>query len=340
MRTHAILVSAIILGASGTALAQPAADFFKGKQLRLIVASDVGGGYDVYARVLARHIGRHIPGSPTIIVQNQPGAGGMIMTNQLYGQGGDGTVIGMPLNGVPTASLLSSAAKFDSAKLNWLGSLSREPFVGFVWHTAPITNITEIATKEVLVGATTPGATMVDYPLLLNDLLGYKFKIVRGYKAPPQINLAIERGEVQGNGGVGLSVVKTLTQNWIDEKKIRFLVQYNFQRHPELANVPLVTELAKSDIERQAMRLVFSRAEYARPFFLPPGVPADRVAALRRAFDATAKDPAFVAEMASLKLDLSPMTGEEMQTLVNDLAGTPAVVIDRVRSALSVPAAK
>jgi hypothetical protein len=246
----------------------------------------------------------------------------------------------MPLNGVPTAPLLSPAAKFDPSKLSWIGSLSREPFVGFVWHTVPVTSIAELASKEVLVGATTAGATMVDYPLLLNDLLGYKFKIVRGYKAPPQINLAMERGEVQGNGGVGLSVVKTLTQTWIDEKKIRFIVQYNFQRHPELSDVPLVTDLAKSDLQRQAMRLVFSRAEYARPFFVPPGVPAERVTALRRAFDATVKDPAFVAEVKGLKLDLSPMTGEEMQALVADLAATPPNVIARVKTALSAPAAK
>jgi hypothetical protein len=192
----------------------------------------------------------------------------------------------------------------------------------------------------VLVGATTAGATMVDYPLLLNDLLGYKFKVVRGYQGPPQINLAMERGEVQGNGGLGYAVVKTLTQNWIDEKKIKFLVQYNFKRHPELANVPLAMELARTDGQRQAMRLVFARAEYARPFFLPPDVPVERVKALRRAFDATMKDPAFLAEAQKLQLEVSPMTGEEMQALVGDLAGTPADVVERVKAALNAPAAK
>jgi tripartite-type tricarboxylate transporter receptor subunit TctC len=335
------IAAAMALAATGPSFADPVADFYKGKQIRLIVASAVGGGYDIYARALARHIVNHIPGNPSIIVQNQPGAGGVIMTNQLYGQGpNDGTVIGMPLNGVPTAPLFQAAAKYDPARLNWIGSLNREAFVGYVWHTVPVTDIRELSTKEVLVGATTPGATMVDYPLLLNDLLGYKFKIVRGYKGPPQINLAMERGEVQGNGGVGLSVVKSLTQNWITEKKIRFLVQYNFESHPELAGVPLVTALARTDIERQAMRLVFSRAEYARPFFLPPDVTAERVAALRRAFDATAKDPAFIADARKSTLDLSPMPGQAMQSLIANLARTPPNVVARVKQALSAPTAK
>jgi tripartite-type tricarboxylate transporter receptor subunit TctC len=321
--------------------ADDVADFYKGKQLRLIVGSAVGGGYDLYARALARQMGNHIPGNPTIIVQNQPGAGGVVMVNQLFSQGPKGgSVIGAPLNGIPTAPMLQSGAKFDASKLSWLGSLNREAYVGFTWHTAPVSNIADLATKEVLVGATTAGATMVDYPLLLNDLLGYKFKVVRGYQGPPQINLAMERGEVQGNGGLGYAVVKTLTQNWIDEKKIKFLVQYNFQRHPELAGVPLAMELAKTDSQRQAMRLVFARAEYARPFFLPPEVPVERVNALRRAFDATMKDPAFMAEAQKLQLEVSPMTGEEMQALVGDLAGTPADVVERVKAALNPPAAK
>jgi tripartite-type tricarboxylate transporter receptor subunit TctC len=330
-----------VVAATVPAHADDVADFYKGKQLRLIVGSAVGGGYDLYARALARQMGNHIPGNPTIIVQNQPGAGGVVMVNQLFSQGPkDGTVIGAPLNGIPTAPMLQGGAKFDSSKLNWLGSLNREAYAAFVWHTVPVSNITELATKEVLVGATTAGATMVDYPLLLNDLLGYKFKVVRGYQGPPQINLAMERGEVQGNGGLGYALVKTLTQNWIDEKKIKFLVQYNFQRHLELANVPLAMDLAKTEGERQAMRLVFARAEYARPFFLPPDVPVERVKALRRAFDATMKDPAFMAEAQKLQLEISPMTGEEMQALVGDLAGTSPDVVERVKNALNAPAAK
>lgn len=335
----AALAAALLAFAAAPAFAQDdVAAFYKGKQIRLIVGSAVGGGYDLYSRALARHLVHHIPGNPTIIVQNLPAAGGMVMTNQLYSQGPkDGTVMAAPLNGIPTAPMLQQGAQFDATKLNWLGSLQREPYVAFLWHTAPVSHITELATKEVLVGSTTVGTTMNDFPLLLNDLLGYKFKVVRGYKGTPAINIATERGEIQGNGGVGLASVKTLTQSWIDEKKIKFIVQYNLQPYPELAGVPMVMDLAKTDDQRTAMRLMFARTEYARPYFLPPEVPAARVQALRRAFNATMKDPAFVAEAQKLQLELSPMTGEAMQALVADLAKTPPEITNRVRNALTVP---
>jgi hypothetical protein len=265
----------------------------------------------------------------------------MVMTNQLYSQGPkDGTVIGAPLNGVPTAPMLQAGAQFDTSKLNWLGSINREAYVGFVWHTAPVSRIGELATKEILVGTTTVGATMGDFPLLLNDLLGYKFKVVRGYQGTPQINLAIERGELQGNAGVGWASVKALTQTWIDEKKIKILLQYNTEPYPELPGVPLVMSLARTDAERLAMRLLFARTEYARPYFLPPDVPAERVRALRRAFDATMKDPAFLAEAGKLQLEVSPMTGEAVQVLVGELAQTPPAIVARVRAALEASAGK
>ena len=309
--------------------------------MRLVVGSAVGGAYDLYARAIARQIVHHIPGNPTAIVQNQPAAGGMVMTNQLYNQGPkDGTAIGVPLNGVVTAPMLQTGAQYESSKLIWIGSANREAYVGFVWHTVPVSKIQDMATKEVLVGTTTVGATMGDFPLLLNDLLGYKFKVVRGYQGTPQINLAIERGEIEGNAGVGWASVKTLTQNWIDEKKIKVLLQYNIEPYPELPGVPLVMSLARNDLERQAMRLLFARTEYARPYFLPPDVPADRVQALRRAFDETMKDPAYLAEAAKLQLETLSMTGEAVQALVADIAKTPPEIATRVRNALEAPAGK
>jgi hypothetical protein len=178
---------------------------------------------------------------------------------------------------------------------------------------------------------------MNDFPLLLNDLFGYKFKVVRGYQGTPQINLAIERGEIQGNAGVGWASVKALTQNWIDEKKIKILVQYNLEPYPELAGVPMVMSLAKTDTDRLAMRLLFARTEYARPYFLPPDVPAERVEAMRRAFDATMKDPAFLADAEKQQLEISPMTGEALQMLIGELAQTPPAIAQRVRSALEAP---
>jgi tripartite-type tricarboxylate transporter receptor subunit TctC len=314
------------------------AAFYRGKQLRMIVGSAVGGGYDLFARIVARHIVHHIPGSPGIIVQNQPAAGGVVMTNQLYGQGPkDGTVIGVPINGLPTAPLLQSGTQFDPERLIWLGSTNREAYVAFVWHTVPVTRIAELTSKEVVVGATTPGTTMVDFPLLVNDVLGFKFKVVRGYQGTPQINLAIERGEVEGMGGLGWASVKAQTPHWISERKIKVLAQYGLKRYSELADVPTMLELAKSDADRQAMTMLFARTEYGRPYFLPPDVPVERVAALRRAFDATMKDPAFVAEAAKLQFDVDPLTGEQVQALVVQLAATPREVVARVRAALEAP---
>ena len=309
--------------------------------MRFIIGSGIGGGYDLFARLLARYMPRYIPGNPTIIVQHQPAAGGMVMTNQLFSQGPkDGTVIGGPLNGVPTAPLLQNGAQFDATKLIWLGSANREAYVGFVWHTVPVSDITELATKELVVGSSTPGSTTSDFPLLLNEILGYRFKIVRGYQGMAQINIAIERGEIQGNAGIGWATVKALNQSWLDERKIRMLVQYGLVRHRDLADVPVVMDLAKTQPDRQAMRLLFARTEYSRPYFLPPGVPPDRVEALRRAFDATLADPALLAEAAKVQVDVSPMTGEAMQALVGELARTPPEVVRRVRNALEAPTGK
>jgi len=336
MKIAAALCSVLCACAALPASAQDdVAAFYKGRQLRMIVGSAVGGGYDLFARVVARHIVHYIPGHPSIIVQNQPSAGGVVMTNQLYSQGPkDGTVIGVPINGLPTAPLLQPGTQFDATRLIWIGSTNREAYVAFVWHTVPVQSIAELSSKEVVVGATTPGTTMVDFPLLVNDVLGFKFKVVRGYPGTPQINLAIERGEVQGMGGLGWASIRAQTPHWISDKKIKVLAQYGLKRYQELADVPTMLELAKSDADRQAMTMLFARTEYGRPYFLPPDVPAERVAALRRAFDATMKDAAFVAEAAKLQFDVDPLTGEQVQALVAQLAATPREVAARVRAAL------
>ncbi len=330
-------VCAAMLGAAAPAAAQEdIAAFYKGKTVRIVVGTAAGGGYDLFARTVARHLARHIPGSPTIIVQNQPAAGGLVMTNQLYTTAPrDGTVIGAPINGIPTAPLVQPyGAHFDAEKLIWLGSTNREPYVGFVWHTAPVQSLAELQTKQLTVGATAPGSTMVDFPLITNAILGTKFRIVHGYEGTPQINNAIERGEIEGEAAVGWAAVKAQVPDWIAEKKITIIAQYGLKRHAELADVPSVLELARTDADRRALLMLFARTEYGRPYFLPPEVPAARVAALRRAFDATVHDPAFVADAAKFKLDVDPMTGEEVQALVGDLARTPADVVARVRKIL------
>jgi tripartite-type tricarboxylate transporter receptor subunit TctC len=331
------LVVAVVACSNPSVLAQhDVGAFFHGKQMRIVVGSAAGGGYDLFARIVARHMARHIPGNPAIVVQNLPAAGGIVMANQLFGVGPkDGTVIGAPINGIPTAPLLQpNAAHFDATKLNWLGSTNREPYVAFLWHTVPVHNIAELTSRQVMVGATAPGTTMVDFPLLVNDVLGLKFRIVRGYESTPQINYAIERGEVEGMGGIGWASVKAQTPHWIAEKKIRLIGQYGLKRYPELGDVPTMLELAKSEPDAQAMRMLFARTEYGRPYFLPPDVPPERVQVLRRAFDATMQDPQFVADAARLKLDIDPMTGEEVQALVGELSRTPPDIVARVRSAL------
>ena len=340
-KTAALLLFALHLAAPAAtivpSLAQDdVAGFYRGKQIRILVGSAAGGGYDLFARIVARHMADHIPGHPAIVVQNLPAAGGMVMTNQLFNLGPkDGTVIGTPINGIPTAPLLQPhAAHFDATKFNWIGSTNREPYVAFVWHTVPVASIAELADQEVVVGATMPGTTMVDFPLLANDILGLKFRIVRGYESTPQINYAIERGEVEGMGGIGWSSVKAQSSHWISERKIRIIGQYGLKRHAELTDVPTMLELARSEPDAQAMRMLFARTEYGRPYFLPPGVPPARVQALRRAFDATMKDPAFIADAARLQLEIDPMSGEELQALVAHLASTPPEIVARVRAAL------
>jgi tripartite-type tricarboxylate transporter receptor subunit TctC len=321
---------------STPALAQEdVASFFRGKTVRLVVGVGVGSGYDINARLLARHLARHITGNPSVIVQNQPGAGSLTMTNQLYAAGPfDGTVIGASFNGMPTTPLLQpQGARFEPNKLNWLGSTNRETQVSYVWHTAPVQTLADAAKTEVIMGAQAPGSTQYDYPVLVNGLFGYKFKVITGYEATPKIHLAMERGEVHGTLA-NWSTLKAINYDWVKDKKIKMLAQWALKPHPDLKDVPLALDLAKTDADRQAMQLAVAQLEYGRPFFLPPNVPADRVQALRRAFDATMKDPAYLAEAEKLKIDVDPLTGEQVAELVAKVNATPAETVAKVRAAL------
>jgi tripartite-type tricarboxylate transporter receptor subunit TctC len=312
------------------------AAFYKDKTVRIVVGVAVGSGYDINARALARHLGVHIPGKPTIIVQNQPGAGSVTMTNTLYASGPfDGTVIGASFNGMPTLPLLQpQGVRFDPNKLNWIGSTNRETHVTYVWHTAPVQRLEDLTTKELVVGAQAPGTTQYDFPALGNEMFGYKFKVVKGYDGTPKIHLAMEAGEVQGVGATSWTTLKALNSNWLQDKKIKVIAQWGMRKHPDLPDVPSMLDLAKTDADRQALLLGLARLEFGRPFFVPPGVPAERVEALRRAFDATMKDPAFLAEADKLKLDIDPLTGEQVAELVAEVSKTPADIAARVRTAL------
>jgi tripartite-type tricarboxylate transporter receptor subunit TctC len=332
-----LLALSILIGAASPAPAQQedVAAFFKGKTLRLMVGIGVGSGYDINARLLARHMAAHIPGQPAIIVQNQPGAGSLTMTNALSNSGPfDGTVMGASFNGMPTTPLLQPAGvRFDPVKLGWLGSTNRETQVTYVWHTVPVESLEEVKTKELVVGAQAPGSTQYDYPMLVNHLFGFKFKVVTGYQSTSKINLAMESGEVQGTLA-NWSTLKALSSNWLADKKVRLIAQWALKKHPELADVPLALDLAKTDADRHALMLALARLEYGRPFFLPPNVPAARLDALRRAFDATMKDPAYLAEADKLKIEVDPLSGEQVATLVEQVSRTPADTVARVRAAM------
>jgi tripartite-type tricarboxylate transporter receptor subunit TctC len=312
------------------------AAFYKDKTIRIVVGVAVGSGYDINARTLARYLGAHIPGNPAVIVQNQPGAGSLTMTNALYTSGPfDGTVIGASFNGMPTAPLLQpQGVRFDPNKLNWIGSTNRETHVSYVWHTAPVQRLEELTARELVVGAQAPGTTQYDFPALGNELFGFKFKVVKGYDGTPKIHLAMEAGEVQGVGATSWTTLKALNSNWLQDKKIKVIAQWGLRKHPDLPEVPSMLDMAKTETDRQALLLGLARLEFGRPFFVPPGVAPERVEALRRAFDATMKDPGFLAEADKLKLDIDPLTGEQVARLVADVSKTPADIAARVRTAL------
>jgi len=332
---QALLVLITLVATGAPAPAQDVAAFYAAKSIRLVVGVDVGSGYDANARLLARHMSAHISGNPAFVVQNQPGAGSATMTSQLYASGPfDGTVIGAAFAGMPTLPLLQpGGSRFDPTKLIWLGNTNRETHVTYVWHSAPVQSLAEARTSELIQGAQAPGSSQVDFPLVADALLGFKFKIVAGYQSTSKINLALESGEVQGTIAAW-TTLKTLSSAWLADKKIKVIAQWALRPNPELADVPNVLDVAKTDAERDALRLVLARLDVGRPFFLPPNVPADRVAALRAAFDATMKDPDYLAEAEKLKIDVDPLTGAELAALVTRVSQTPPDTVARVRAAL------
>ena len=332
-----LLTLAVMLCAAPPAQAQDdVAAFYKAKVVRLLVGIGVGSGYDINARLLARYLPKYIPGNPTVIVQNQPGAGSLSMTNQLYAGGPfDGTAIGASFNGLPTTPLLQPAgARFEAVKLNWVGSTNRETQAMYVWHTAPLEKLGDLTTTEMIVGAQAPGSTQYDYPKLAEKLFGWKFKVITGYEATPKIHLAMERGEVHGTWA-NWSTLKAISEQWIKDKKIRILAQWALRKHPELPDVPLILDQAKTEEQKQSLDLALARLEFGRPFFMPPNVPPERVSAIRRAFDATMKDKEFLEEADKLKIEIDPLSGEQVAALIVQIYKTPAETVARVRDAMA-----
>ena len=297
----------------------------------MVIGYPPGGGFDTTARLLIRHMPRHLPGNPTMIAKNVPGAGSLRAANYLYGIAPkDGTEFGIIGPSVPFGPLFSrDGVSFEATKFNWLGSLDRWTSIALVWKTAKAQTLDAALRTEVVAGATGAGDMTVTFPRLTNALLGTKFKIVPGYQGSPDLNLAIERGEVDGRLGWCWDCLKIDKPDWVKDKKVTILVQFAAAKHPELMDVPLVMDLAKTEEDRQIMRLAFGNLEIARPFLAPPGVPAERVAALRAAFDATAKDPAFLEEARKLSVPINTAGWQEIETLLRDVYATPQPIVDR-----------
>ena len=332
-RTWSFGSAIFIVSCCGVVDPVAASDFFSGKQMQIVVSTEAGTTYDIYARKLAEHMSKYIPGKPKIIVQNMPGAAGLKVANYIYNVAPkDGTVIGATHGSVPTAALLSQdGAQYESAKLSWLGSITKEPFVGYIWHTAPAKKWADLYTTEVTMGTQAVGSASADYAILANALLGTKVKNVFGYKSAPEVRLAIERGEIMGGFGTAYSALRSQAGDWLRDKKISIFIQHSLTKHPDFPDVPLFVDQARNDDDRRLLEVILSRQETGKPYFLPPGIPADRLSILRKAFDDTMKDSAFVDVLQKASLEVSdPMTGQEMEAMVGRLMSTPKATVDRI----------
>jgi len=328
----------MVLAAIGGGNAQTPDQFYKGKQVELVIGYPPAGSNDVYARLLARHIGKHIPGNPTVVPQNKPGAGSFLALGHAFNVAPkDGTVIGI---GAPTApldeKLGSPGVRFKSAEFNWIGRIDSLINIVFLWHTSPVKSVADAQRIESKLSGTGVGSTVSIYPTVMNNVLGTKFKLIMGYKGSNDAQLALERGEADGHS-TSWTAVKVAHPDWWPQKKISIIVQFALNKHPELQGVPTVVELARNDEERAILRAVMNATEIGTAFFTTPGVPADRVTALRRAFDATVKDPEFLAEAARTHLTIGPLAGEELQKLVADVSNLSPALLDKVRAAFKMP---
>lgn len=307
--------------------------FYQGKTLRLIVGSAPGGGYDAYARLVARHLGDHLLGAPTLVVNNMPGASGIKATNYLYSIAPkDGTVFGTFNSAMPFYQVLGQpGVQFKSEEFSWVGSLSQAANVIAVWHGAGIKTIEDAKRTEIILGALTGGGSMGAYPRLLNHTLGTKFKVVTGYESGTQVTLAIERGEVQARGTTPWTTWRATRPDWVRDGKIIAIVQFGLKKDPHLPAVPMLTELAQTEEQRRIFDLISANIAIERPFAAPPDVPAARLAVLRQGFAAMARAPAFLAEAERQSMDIDPLFGEDLHKAVVGIVSTPPAIAKKVK---------
>ncbi len=332
--------AALTLHFTGLASAQDSvAQFYRGKTITIIAASSPGGGYDLYARTIARHLGKHLPGNPSVIVSNMPGAASNVAAAYIYNVAPkDGTVIGGLFMGAVVEPLFSGRVRttHDMSKLNYIGNANKDVYVCLVRAEAPVKSFAEVFEKELVVGASADGASTRDFPELLKNLLGAKFKIVAGYPGTRQINLAMERGEVDGGCGQSWSSVSATYPAWFKEGKVKVLAQEDPEGYPDLnkQGAPLTRDFAKTDEQKQILDLIYSQTIFGRPYAVAPDVPKERVDALRKAFIATMRDPELKAEAARIKLDVDAIGGDELQAAIVKMYATPVHILDKARQAM------
>src|SRR5262249_55500512 len=310
-------------------------DFYRGRTIPLIIGFSAGTGYDIYARLLARFIGRHIPGNPTIVAQNMPGAGSLKAASFVYTVAPkDGSVIATIGRSAPLEPLVGEA-QFDGRRFVWLGSIASSSSLCAAWHATPIKTWQDALTKPFALAGEGAGSEPDNFARILKNVFGAKVKLVTGYPGGNEMNLAIERGEVDGRCGWSWDSIKSTRPDWLRDKKINLLAVFSLQRAADIpAEVPLVADLAASEEQRQILRLHLAGQSFGRPFFTSPGVPAERKAALRAAFDATMQDADFIAETSRAKLEVSPTSGAEIDRLLADVYATPKDVIEKAKQAV------
>lgn len=317
--------------------AQPAEDFYRGKQITMIIYTAAGGTYDLYARLLSRHMGNHLAGGPRFVPKNMIGAGGITAARFIYVTAPkDGLTIGTIGRGLPFEPMLggAQALDFDPLKFTWIGSMNKESSLAVAWHTSPVKTAKDLFTHELLIAGTSAGSDSQIIPLALNGVLGTKFKVISGYTDMATAALAVERGEVAGLGYWGWVSLRTERGNWLTDKSVNILFQTALEPHPDLPNVPLATSLARDEQEKQSLELLLARDVLGRPFVAPPDIPAARTADLRRAFDASVKDPNLLADAEKINAEINPATAAEVEALLKRIMAYPPEVVERTRKAM------
>jgi tripartite-type tricarboxylate transporter receptor subunit TctC len=334
-RTVAIALLALTsAAASPAASADAVADFFKGKTITYYISTVPGGGYDLYGRLVASHIGAHIPGQPNVVPKNMPGAGGLLMTNWLYNVAPrDGTAIGGPPQAVAIEQVLGSKGiQYDAAKFTWIGRAAPVVEVMYTWFTSPTKTFKDAQRRETVMGGTGPTSPTITYLKQLNILAGTKFKPISGFGGTTEVNLAMERGEVEGSIKSWASM-KVDNADWLRDKKVNIILQFALDKPADLSDVPIMMDIGKTDADRQALRFFAAGNAMGRATFAPPAIPAARVKALRTAFMAAMKDPVLVAEADKRRIDLDPLSGEGLEKIVMDTLRVTPEVKERAREA-------